>query len=146
MELQRPSLDNKRILLVEDDVRIVDFMQRGLEAEGMTLDIVSAKTPALHLAESRRYHSIILDIYLGDDDGLDICRTLRQRSIDTPILVMTAKDSMELREASVRAGANAYLPKPFSFDDLLSILEKVSQAYLTINKAVPMELPAQVLA
>ncbi|NWF72732.1 MAG: response regulator [Nitrospirae bacterium] len=144
MELQRPLLDNKRILLVEDDNRIVDFMQRGLEAEGMTLDVVSAKTPALHLAESRRYNTIILDIYLGDDDGLDVCRNIRQRLIDTPVLVMTAKDSMELREASVKAGANAYLPKPFSFDDLLSTLEKMLQAYLTVHKTVPMGLPAQV--
>jgi DNA-binding response OmpR family regulator len=143
MAQQLPSLDNKRILLVEDDARIVNFMQRGLEAEGMTLDVVSAKTPALYLAESHHYNSIILDIYLGDDDGLDVCRTLRQRSIDTPILLMTAKDSMELREASVKAGANAYLPKPFSFDDLLRTLEKVRKAHLTINKAVPMGLPAQ---
>lgn len=146
MELPRPLLDNKRILLVEDDNRIVNFMQRGLEAEGITLDVVSAKTPALHLAESRRYNTIILDIYLGDDDGLDVCRTIRQRLIDTPVLVMTAKDSMELREASVKAGANAYLPKPFSFDDLLSTLEKMLQAYLIVHNAVPMGLPAQVRA
>jgi DNA-binding response OmpR family regulator len=121
-------------------------MQRGLEAEGMTLDIVSAKAPALKLTESRRYNTIILDIYIGDDDGLDVCRTLRQRSIDTPILVMTAKDSRELQEASVNAGADAYLPKPFSFDDLLSTLEKMRQAYLPINPTVPMGLPAQVRA
>jgi len=146
MELQRPLLDNKRILLVEDDSRIVNFMQRGLEAEGITLDVVSAKTPALNLAESRRYNTIILDIYLGEDDVLDVCRTLRQRSIDTPVLVMTAKDSMEFREASVKAGANTYLPKPFSFDDLLSTLEKIRQAYLTIGKPVPTGLPAQVRA
>jgi len=146
MELQRPLLDSKRILLVEDDSRIVNFMQRGLEAEGMTLDVVSAKTPALQLTESHRYNTIILDIYLGEDDGLDVCRTLRQRSIDTPILVMTAKDSMELREASVKAGANAYLPKPFSFDDLLSTLEKMRQTYLTIDTTVPTGLPAQARA
>jgi DNA-binding response OmpR family regulator len=146
MGLELPSHNNKRILLVEDDRRIINFMQRGLEAEGITLDVVSAKTPALHLTESRRYNTIILDIYLGDEDGLDICRTLRQRSIDTPVLVMTAKDSMELREASVTAGANAYLPKPFSFDDLLSTLEKMRQAYLTIDLTVPTGFPAQVRA
>jgi len=142
MELQRPLLDSTRILLVEDDSRIVNFMQRGLAAEGMTMDIVSAKNPALHLAESRRYNTIILDIYLGDDNGLDICRTLRQRSIDTPVLVMTAKDCIELREASVKAGANGYLAKPFSFDDLLNTLEKMRQAYFAANNAVPMGLPA----
>jgi DNA-binding response OmpR family regulator len=146
MEQQVSSRDNRRILLVEDDMRIINFMQRGLEAEGMTLDVVSAKTQALHLTESRHYNTIILDIYLGDDDGLEVCRTLRQRSIDTPVLVMTAKDSRELREASVRAGANAYLPKPFSFDDLLSTLEKMRKAYLTIDKAIPPGVPAPVRA
>jgi DNA-binding response OmpR family regulator len=146
MERQLPSRDNRRILLVEDDGRIINFMQRGLEAEGMTLDVVSAKTPALQLTESRRYNTIILDIYLGDDDGLDICRTLRQRSINTPVLVMTAKDSKELREASVKAGANAYLTKPFSFDDLLSTLEKMRQTYLAIDTTVPTGLPAQARA
>jgi DNA-binding response OmpR family regulator len=146
MERHLPSPDNTRILLVEDDRRIIDFMQRGLEAEGMTLDVVSAKTPALQLTESHRYNTIILDIYLGDDDGLDVCRTLRRRSINTPVLVMTAKDSLELREASVKAGANAYLPKPFSFDDLLNTLKKIRQTYLSIDKTVPTGIPAQARA
>ena len=146
MEQHLPLCENRRILLVEDDRRIIDFMQRGLEAEGMVLDVVSAKTPALMLAQYRRYNIIILDIYLGDDDGLDVCRTLRQRSIKTPVLVMTAKDSLELRVASVKAGANAFLPKPFSFDDLLSTLEKMHQTYLTIDTTVPTGIPAQARA
>ena len=125
MEPQRSLLDDMRILLVEDDTRIVNFMQRGLEAEGFRLDVTSAKAPALHLAETNCYHAIILDVYLGDDNGLDICRTLRQRSNNTPVLVMTAKDCAKLREASEQAGTNAYLPKPFSFDDLLSTLSSI---------------------
>lgn len=125
----------KRILLVEDDVRIVNFMQRGLEAEGITLDVASAKVLALRLAESHCYDTIIFDIFLGDDNGLDICRTLRQHAVTTPILVMTAKDSRELREASVRAGANAFLTKPFSFEDLLSTLEKMCQVCSKIENA-----------
>lgn len=125
----------KRILLVEDDVRIVNFMRRGIEAEGMMVDVASAKAPALQLAESHHYNTIILDIYLGEDNGLDICRTLRQRADTTPVLVMTAKDSTELREASVRAGATAYLAKPFSFDELLGTLEKVCRAHSKIDEA-----------
>ena len=124
-----------RILLVEDDVRIVNFMRRGLEAEGMTLDVVSAMAPALQLADSHRYTAIILDIYIGEDNGLDICRALRQCADTTPILVMTAKDSTELREASKQAGASSYLTKPFSFEELLGTLEKIGQAYLNINNA-----------
>lgn len=125
----------KRILLVEDDVRIVNFMRRGLEAEGMTLDVAWAKAPALQLAESHRYDAIILDIYLGDDNGLELCRNLRQRAITSPILTMTAKDSMELREASVQAGASAYFAKPFSFDDLLNTLEKACRGHSKIDEA-----------
>ncbi len=125
----------KRILLVEDDIRIVNFMRRGLEAEGMTLDVAWAKAPALKLAESHRYDAIILDIYLGDENGLELCRSLRQRAITSPILTMTAKDSMELREASVRAGASAYFAKPFSFEDLLNTLEKACRAHSKIDEA-----------
>ena len=98
----------------------------------------------LSTTETHTYEVIVIDIFLAQDDGLDACRTLRQRAIKTPVLVMTAKDSMELREASVNAGATAYLPKPFSFDDLLNALEKVCQAYLTIDEAAPVGLPAQV--
>lgn len=125
---QQTSLDERRILLVEDDDRIIDFMQRGLAAEGIRVDVALAKAPALHLTESHRYDAIILDIFLGDDDGLELCRILRERSIDTPVLVMTAKDCLELREASRKAGASAYLPKPFSFEDLLGTLKSFQPA------------------
>ena len=131
----------KRILLVEDDVRIVNFMRRGLEAEGMTLDVVSEKAQALQLADSHRYNTIILDIYVGEDNGLDICRTLRQHADTTPILIMTAKDSTELHEASEQAGASAYLPKPFSFDELLVTLENIGRAYSKIHEAATDGVP-----
>lgn len=125
---QQTSLDEKRILLVEDDDRIIDFMQRGLEAEGFQVDVASAKAPALHLTTSHRYDVIILDIFLGDDDGIELCRVLRERSIDTPVLVMTAKDSEETRRASEEAGADAYLPKPFAFEDLLAMINGLEGA------------------
>lgn len=113
------------ILLVEDDDRIVDFMKRGLEAEAYAVDRASGKTHAFTLTESRNYDVIVLDIFLGEDDGLDICRSLRQRSVKAPILVMTAKDSVETRRASEEAGADAYLPKPFPFEDLLTMIQSL---------------------
>ena len=115
------------ILVVEDDERIVDFMKRGLEAEEYTVDIASGKAQTFDLTESRAYDFIILDIFLGPDNGLDICRTLRRQSVQTPILVMTAKGSAETRRASEEAGANAYLSKPFAFDDLLNTLNSAVQ-------------------
>jgi DNA-binding response OmpR family regulator len=113
------------ILLVEDDDRIVDFMKRGLEAEEYEVDLASGKAHTFTLTESRDYDVIVLDIFLGEDDGLDICRSLRRRSVETPILIMTAKDSAEIRRASEEAGADAYLPKPFPFEDLLAIIKSL---------------------
>ena len=111
-----------RVLLVEDDERIAGFMKRGLEAEAYEVDLASEKIQALALTEACSYNTIIMDIFLGSDDGLDICRTLRQRSVGTPIVIMTAKDSAETRQASKEAGADAYLPKPFPFEDLLATI------------------------
>jgi DNA-binding response OmpR family regulator len=117
--------DTMRILLVEDDERIAGFMKRGLEAEAYEVDLASEKAQTLALTEACAYDTIILDIFLGLDDGLDICRTLRQRSVGTPVLIMTAKDSAEIRQASEEAGADAYLPKPFPFEDLLATIKSL---------------------
>lgn len=112
-----------RVLLVEDDERIAGFMKRGLEAEAYEVDLASEKSQTLMLTESCEYDTIIMDIFLGSDDGLEICQVLRQRSVGTPIVIMTAKDSAETRQASKEAGADAYLPKPFPFEDLLATIK-----------------------
>ncbi|THI84082.1 MAG: response regulator transcription factor [Nitrospira sp. CG24A] len=119
-----------RILLVEDDERIANFMQRGLKAEAYEVDLASGKAQILALTEASAYDIIILDIFLGSDDGLDICRVLRQRSVRTPILIMTAKDSSETRQASEAAGADAYFSKPFPFEDLLRAIIRLHESYV----------------
>jgi two-component system, OmpR family, response regulator len=116
------------ILIVEDDERIVGFMKRGLEAEGHDIDIASGKSQTLSLINTRSYDVIILDIFLGPDDGLDICRTLRGHQVTSIILIMTAKGTAEIERASKRAGANAYLAKPFSFDDLVETIARLHKA------------------
>jgi DNA-binding response OmpR family regulator len=117
-----------RVLLVEDDERIAGFMKRGLEAEAYAVDLASDEAQALALTEAREYATIILDIFIGPDNGLDICRTLRQRSVRAPILIMTAKDSIAARLTSEEAGACAYLPKPFPFDDLLATIRRLQES------------------
>ena len=112
------------ILIVEDDERIVSFMKRGLEAEEHRVEVSSGKSQTLALTRANVYDVIILDIFLGPDDGLDICRTLRQRGVKSSILLMTAKGTAEMEKMSRQAGANAYLSKPFSFDDLLETLTR----------------------
>jgi DNA-binding response OmpR family regulator len=111
-----------RILIVEDDERIIGFMKRGLEAEEHEVDIASGKSQTVAQITTRRYDLIIIDIFLGPDDGLDICQTLRRQRVGSPILVMTAKGTPETAQASKKAGADAYLAKPFAFEDLLATL------------------------
>ena len=111
-----------QILLMEDDERIVSFLKRGLEAEEHTVVIALTTDECLELLTHRSFDIMVIDIFLGEDNGIEICRALRERKIVTPILLMTAKDSPEMKAASHQAGANAYLPKPFSFDALLEQL------------------------
>ena len=126
------------ILIVEDDERIVSFMKRGLEAEEHRVEVSSGKSQTLALTRANVYDVIILDIFLGPDDGLDICRTLRQRGVESSILLMTAKGTAEMEKMSRQAGANAYLSKPFSFDDLLETLTRFGAPGIVSNPPVAM--------
>lgn len=122
------------ILIVEDDERIVSFMKRGLEAESYEVAIASSKAQTLDLTATCTYDVIILDIFLGPDDGLDICRALRQRGVGSSILLMTAKGTAEIEKMSKHAGADAYLSKPFSFDDLLETLTRFGASNISSNR------------
>ena len=126
------------ILIVEDDERIVSFMKRGLEAEAHCVEVSSGKSQTLALTRATTYDVIIMDIFLGQDDGLDICRTLRQRGVGSSILLMTAKGTAEIEKMSKQAGADAYLSKPFSFDDLLETLARFGASDLVPDRPVAM--------
>ncbi len=124
-----------RILIVEDDERIASFMKRGLEAEEYRVDLSSGKSQTLALTKATTYDVIILDIFLGPDDGLDICRTLRSHQVQSIILVMTAKGTEEIEALSKNAGANAYLAKPFSFDYLVDTISRLHEAATPSDRA-----------
>ncbi len=113
------------ILIVEDDERIVGFMKRGLEAEDFTIDVASGTSQAIDMVNARFYDLLIIDIFLGPDDGLDLCQTLRRRRVESPILIMTAKGTPETERVSKAAGANAYLAKPFAFEDLIATIARL---------------------
>lgn len=113
-----------RILLVEDDERIVHFMKRGLEAEEYQVDVALDGQKGIDLAKTRSYDMIILDVYLPEKNGLEVCKIVRNQRSTIPILMMTAKDSPEIQKQGFSAGANDYLAKPFSFDVLLTKIEK----------------------
>ena len=111
------------ILMVEDDERIVEFVRRGLEAEGYQVDVARDGKEALSVASSPIYKLIILDLMLPYMDGRDVCRHLRGTGVLTPILMLTAMDATEAKVSGLRMGADDYLTKPFAFEELLARIE-----------------------
>ncbi|MBY5935075.1 response regulator transcription factor [Tateyamaria omphalii] len=111
------------ILLVEDELRVADFIRRGLGAEGWSVDHAADGEDALEHAASNVYDVILLDLMLPGIQGQDVCRKLRARKSSTPILMLTALDSPEEKVEGLRMGADDYLPKPFDFDELIARVE-----------------------
>lgn len=109
-----------KILVVEDEKKLADALKRGLEQEGYTIDCLydgaeAEKRIQLHHTD---YDLIVLDLMLPGRDGMDICRTVREQGITTPILMLTARDSMEDKIGGLECGADDYLVKPVSFEEL----------------------------
>lgn len=112
-----------RILLVEDEPKIAGSIKKGLEAETFSVDMVHDGDSAYSYGQSLEYDAIILDWMLpGSMDGLAVCRALRDDGIKTPIIMLTAKDNVDFRVKGLDAGADDYLTKPFSFDELVARL------------------------
>ena len=111
-----------RILIVEDDRKVGGFLVRGLREEQYAGDLCRDGEEAIYQAEANTYDVIILDIMLPGKDGFSICRELREKSILTPILMLTAKDTLEDKITGLTDGADDYLTKPFSFEELLARL------------------------
>ena len=112
-----------RILLVEDDQRIVDFVQRGLKAEGYTVEVARSGLEAITLGAEGKFQAIILDLGLPDLNGRQVCERLRNTGVDTPILMLTARDTVQDKVTGLRSGADDYMTKPFAFEELLARIE-----------------------
>jgi heavy metal response regulator len=111
-----------RILVVEDEKKVVSFIRRGLEQEGYAVDVVLDGLEGQHYAETHDYDAIILDIMLPKKSGLDVLKELKDREVKAPILLLTARDSVEDRVKGLNLGADDYLTKPFAFEELLARL------------------------
>jgi DNA-binding response OmpR family regulator len=111
-----------RILVVEDSRRLAGIIKRGLLEEGYAVDSAFDGEEAQHMAETAPYDVIIMDVMLPKKDGVTLCRELRAKSVNTPILMLTAKDSVEDRVIGLDAGSDDYLVKPFAFSELLARL------------------------
>lgn len=109
-----------RVLVIEDEIKMAAFIKRGLEEEGIAVDISSDGEDGLFRAKAGSYDLIILDITLPVLDGLEVCRRIRQEGATTPILLLTARDSVEMKVRGLDSGADDYLTKPFAFAELLA--------------------------
>ncbi len=111
-----------RILIVEDEKKIASFIERGLKEEFFTVDLAHDGDNAVFLAEINAYDAIVLDIMLPCKDGISICRELRSKKNDVPILMLSAKDELKDKVRGLDAGADDYLTKPFAFEEFLARL------------------------
>lgn len=109
-----------KILLIEDDEKIVNFLKRGLEEESYSVDYALNGDEGFYMATIHTYDLILLDIMLPLKDGIEVCKDLRKNKILTPIIMLTAKDTTEDKIKGLDIGANDYLAKPFSFAELLA--------------------------
>lgn len=125
-----------RILLIEDEVKIASFIERGLKEEQYIVDIKSDGEDGLFQARAFPYDLIILDILLPAIDGLTICRELRRDKIDTPILMLTAKDSLQDKISGLDSGADDYLTKPFAFGEFLARIRSLLRRNTTNKTSV----------
>ena len=112
-----------RVLLVEDDERIVDFVQRGLKAEGYAVEVARNGQEAIAMGSVGQFQVIILDLGLPDINGRDVCERLRNAGVGTPILMLTARDTVQDKVTGLRSGADDYMTKPFAFEELLARIE-----------------------
>jgi DNA-binding response OmpR family regulator len=118
-----------RILLVEDDERIVDFVQRGLKAEGYAVEVARSGLEAIALGTEGKFQAIILDLGLPDLNGRQVCERLRNTGVGTPILMLTARDTVQDKVTGLRSGADDYMTKPFAFEELLARIEVLMRRF-----------------
>lgn len=109
-----------RILVVEDERKVASFIRKGLEEEAHAVDVATTGPDAEFLAERSSYDLIVLDLMLPGKDGVEVCRALRTHRIRTPILMLTARDSLQDKVAGLDSGADDYLTKPFAFEEFLA--------------------------
>ncbi|MEA2724436.1 MAG: hypothetical protein QOH59_2207 [Gemmatimonadales bacterium] len=116
-----------KILVVEDDRTVGQYVKRGLEEQRYHADLVDDGLEGLRLASGGRYDLIVLDLRLPEMNGLEVLRTLRDRGNTTPVLVLTAQDAVDFKVQALRSGADDYVTKPFAFEELLARVEALGR-------------------
>ncbi|HYW43815.1 MAG TPA: response regulator transcription factor [Bryobacteraceae bacterium] len=125
-----------RILVVEDQVRVAGFIAKGLREKAYAVDVARDGEQALYQASVNEYDLVILDVMLPVRDGHSVCRELRAAGFRAPILMLTARDSVDDRVAGLDSGADDYLTKPFDFKELLARLRALLRRSTTLRPPV----------
>src|SRR5215471_14531437 len=129
-----------RILIVEDSEKMARLLKKGLERQGYAIDVVGSGQDAIWMATENDYDAIVLDVILDAGataiDGFEVCRSLRRSSRWAPVLMVTARDAVEDRVHGLDAGADDYLTKPFSLDELLARLRAVLRRHAAARPVV----------
>jgi len=115
------------LLLVEDERKLATLLKQLLEEEHFLVDVAADGETGQVLAQTARYDAIILDLMLPRRNGLDVCRTLRQQQVQTPVIMLTARGQIHDRVTGLDAGADDYLPKPFAFEELVARLRALTR-------------------
>ena len=116
-----------KVLVVEDDRTVGQYLRRGLEEAQYHADVVTDGYDALRIASGGQYDVVVLDLRLPGMSGLEVLRTVRDRGIATPILILTAQDEVGQKVEALRAGADDYVTKPFSLEEVLARVEALSR-------------------
>jgi two-component system OmpR family response regulator len=116
-----------RVLVVEDETKMASLLRRALEREGYAVDVTESGVDAVWMGSENDYDAILLDVMIPAPNGFEVCRTLRDRGRWAPVLLLTARDTVEDRVAGLDAGADDYLGKPFSFAELSARLRALTR-------------------
>ena len=116
-----------RVLIVEDEPKLANLLRKGLTAQGFAADIATDGDYAMCMATATAYDAITLDVMLPDTDGFTLCRDFRRHGVSTPVLMITALDTIHDRVTGLDSGADDYLAKPFSFAELLARLRALAR-------------------
>jgi two-component system OmpR family response regulator len=126
-----------KVLVVEDEVKVANFIMRGLEEEGYTVEVAEDGKKGLDLIRSKAYDIVLLDLMIPEIDGLEVLKEMRRDEIETPVLIITAKSTKEDVIKGLDTGSDDYLTKPFSFDELLA---RIRALLRRSRKPVPLTL------
>jgi two-component system OmpR family response regulator len=125
-----------RILVIEDDLKIAEFIQKGLKSSGFAVDHATTGNQGFEMALDETYDTMVVDIMLPELDGISLIKKIRERKNNTPIIILSARDRVDDRVNGLQAGADDYLTKPFAFSELLARIQALIRRACNVTDPV----------